>query len=363
MNLGMPVVQSERYSAARMRSEEEQGQRWLIVAYLLVLGLPVFAIIERLRMGRLDTIGPWLPFLSIVGLQIGMMCAAWLGHRWARWILFLLLLREALLSFQLVLNFSNAGMVITFSVYLVSLYLVGLSDVGEFVRHQHRKHQMSTGLEPAGLAEKTAFWSLMCPAVATVILLSGQPVPRGGYDAGPLLGLGAFAALVGGIVMGIIGIFASGQRHLVGVLRTAVAGTCLCGILGGMWIWAAAGWPEQLERARMFALEQTKHYLPIQTTVLQIEVAERIKAELGRILNRAPAEFDTRKPLVAQGANDLQIVELVLAVERAFQVKVPDSRIGSRTGEGASALTIDQLANAIAAEMKNKVSTAAYSPD
>src|SRR5256885_6718333 len=234
----MPTVQSERYSAARMRSEEEQGQRWLIVAYLLVIGLQVFAVVERLRMGTVNTVVFWLPFLAV---QIGMMCATWLGHRWARWVLFLLLLREALLSLQLVLNFSNPGMVITFSIYLVALYLIGLRDVGEFVRHQHRKHQMSADVEPAKLAEKSAFWSLMLPAIAMVILLSGQPVPRGGYDAGPLLGLGAVAALVGGVVAGIVGMFASSQRQLVGVLRTAVAGTCLCGALGGMWIWAAAG--------------------------------------------------------------------------------------------------------------------------
>src|SRR5881394_969880 len=219
----MPMIESERYAAARMRSEEEQGQRWLIVAYLLVIALQVFAVIERLRMGSLNTVVRWLPFLA---LQLGMMCATWLGHRWARWILFLLLLREALLSLQLVLDFSNAGMVVTFSIYLVALYLVGLRDVGDFVRHEHRRHQMSAELEPASLAEKSAFWSLMLPAVAMVILLSGQPVPRGGYDSGPLLGLGATVALVGGVIAGIVGMFASSQRQLVGVLRTAVAGTC-----------------------------------------------------------------------------------------------------------------------------------------
>jgi len=359
----MPVGEPEGHSVATLRSEEEQGQRWLIVACVLVIGLEVFAVIERLRMGVLNTPVFWILFLGIIALQIGMMCAAWLGHRWARWILFLLLLREALLSFQLVLNFSNTAIVISFAIYLVALCLIGLPDVGRFVRQQYRKHQMGGQLGEAGLAEKSAFWSLICPAAAMLILLSGQPVPRGGYDAGPLLGLSAIAALVAGGVTGITGIFASSQRQLVGVLRAAVAGTCLCGILGSMWIWAAAGWPEQLERARLMALRQTKHYLPIQTTVLQVEVADRIKAELGRILNREPEDLDTHRPMMAQGANDLQIVELVLAVERSFQVKVPDSRIGSRTGEGASALTIEQLADAVAAEMRNKVSTAAYGPD
>ena len=360
MNSGMPVAQSDRFSADRMRSEEEQGQRWLIVAFILVLGLQAFAVAERLSVGHLQTVMRWLPFL---GLQAGMMCAMWLGHRWARWVLFLLLLRDALLAFQIALNFSNYGVFITFSTYLVALYLVALGDVGEFVRHQHRKHQMSAGVEPFGLAEKAAFWSVLCPALAVVILLSGQPVPRGAYDASSLLGLGAVTALVVGVAIGIVGIFAASQRRAATVLRTAVIGTGLCGALGGVWIWAAAGWPEQLERARMYATQQAKQYLPIQTTVLQLEVADRIKAEVGRILNRRPQDFDPYKPLIAQGLNDLQIVELVLALERAFQVKVPDNRIGTKTDEGSSLLTIEQLADVITAEMKSKVSTAAYEPD
>ena len=359
MNLDMPVVPSQPPSAAQMRPEEEQGQRWLIVAFVLVLGLQGFAIAERLAMGNGRTILFWLPFL---GLQFGMMCAAWLGHRWARWVLFLLLLREALLALQLTLNFSNIGMVIAFGIYLVALCLVGLGNVGDFVRQQSRKHQMSTHADPATLAEKAAFWSLMGPAIAVVILLSGSPVPRGGYDAGAMLGLAAVIALLAGTTTGIVGMFAASHGRRAEALRTAVAGTCLCGMLGGLWVWAAAGWPDQLERARMDLAQRTKHYLPIQTTVLQLEVADQIKVELGRILKRRPQEFDTRKPLMAQGLNDLQIVELVLAMERAFQVKVPDKRINSQTGEG-STLTIEQLADVIAAEMKNKVSAAAYGPD
>lgn len=113
----------------------------------------------------------------------------------------------------------------------------------------------------------------------------------------------------------------------------------------------------------MMAAQQTKHYLPIQTTVLQLEVVDRIKVELARILNKRPKDFDSHKPLVAQGANDLQIVELVLALERTFQVKVPDAQIAGKTADGSSTVTIEQLADAIAAEMKNKVSTAVYDGD
>jgi acyl carrier protein len=343
-----------------MRSHEEQGQRWLVVAFVLVLGLQGFALAERLAGGSVRAIAPWLPFL---GLQLGMMCATWLGHRWARWILCLLLVREVLLSFQLVLNFSNVGLVLAFSIYLVALRLLSLGNVGEFVRHQNRKHRMSTSTEAGQLPEKAAFWSLMGPAIAVVILLSSQPVPRNGYDAGAWLGLGAMAALLAGMASGIIGMFTASHGRRSGPLRTAIAGTCLCAILGGLWIWAAAGWPEQLERARMAAARTTKEYLPIQTTTLQLEVADRIKREVGRMMNRRPQEFDAHKPLLAQGLDDLQLVELVLSMERAFQVKVPDARISNKTGDGSSMLTIEQLANVITAEMKNKVSTAAYQPE
>ena len=344
----------------RMRSDEEQGQRWLIVAFVLVLGLQGFAIAQRLALGNAETILHWLPF---IGLQVGMMCAAWLGHRWARWILCLLLLREALLAFQLVMNFSNLSIAITFSIYLVALCLLALSNVGDFVRHQNRKQQMSPDPDPGTLPEKAAFWSLMGPAIAVIILLSSQPVPRGGYDASPLLGLGAITALLAGLVTGIIAMFAAGQNGRVAALRTGIAGTCLSGMLGGLWIWAAASWPQQLEQARMYAAQQTKQYLPIKTTVLQLEVTDQIKTELGRIVHKKPQEFDSQKPLIAQGLNDLQIVELILAVERAFQVKVPDKRINSKDADGSSMLTIDELADAITAEMKNKVSTTPYSAE
>ena len=356
----MPVVQSQSPAAVLMRSEEEQGQRWLIVAFFLVLGLQGFAIAERLAIGNARAIIPWLPSL---GLQLGMMCAVWLGHRWARWILFLLLLREALLSFQLVLNFSNLSIAIAFGIYLVALCLMGFSTVGDFVRHQNRKHQMSANAELGTLPEKAAFWSLMGPAIAVIVLLSGQPVPRGGYDASPLLALGAMVALLAGLAMGIIAMFAASQSRHVIALRTGVVGTLLCALLGGLWIWAAAKEPGQLEYARMYAARKTKQYLPIQTTVLQLEVADQIKVELGRIAHKPPREFDAHKPLITQGVNDLQIVELVLAAERAFQVKVPDKRINSKNADGSSMLSIDELADAITAEIKGKVSTTPYSPD
>lgn len=343
-----------------MSTEAEQGQRWLMVAYALVLGLQLFAVGERLRLGNGETVMRWLPFL---GLQFGMMCAAWLGFRWARWVLFLLLLRETLLSFQLVLNFSNTGMVITFGIYLVALYLIALRDVGDFVRYQHRRNQLGPPTETSGLGDKAVFWSWLCPGLAIVMMFSGQAPVRDGYNLAPLLGLISVVALVAGTVSGITAIFVGSQKELAGMLRAAIAGTFVCGMLGSLWIWAARGWPEKLERARLMAAQQTKHYLPIQTTVLQVEVVDRIKSELARMLKKSPGDFDTYKPLMAQGANDLHIVELVLTLERAFQVKVPDGRIASKTGEGSSLLTIDQLAEVIAAELKNKVSTAAYDGD
>jgi len=345
-----------------MRPEEEQGQRWLIVAFVLVLGLKSLILAQWVMIGNTRSILFWLPFL-LAALQIGMMCATWLGHRWARWMLFLLFLHEALLSFQLVINFSNLSIAITFSIYLVALCLVGFGTVGDFIRYQNRKHQVSLNTDPSTLPEKAAFWSVMGPAIAVVVQLSGEPVPRGGYDAGPLLGLGAMAALLAGLAMGIIAMFTAKESGRVIALRTGIAGTCLCAVVGGLWIWAANSEANQLEYVRMYAARKTKQYLPIQTTVLQFEVADQIKVELGRIAHKQPKDFDSHKPLIGQGLNDLQIVELVLAVERAFQVKVPDKRIDSKDADGSSLLTIDELADAITAEMKSKVSTLPYSPE
>jgi len=61
-----------------------------------------------------------------------------------------------------------------------------------------------------------------------------------------------------------------------------------------------------------------------------------------------------KKPLVAQGADELDIVEIVMAVEEAFQVEIPDSAIGEKVGEAGKELTVEKLADIVVRQPKRR---------
>jgi acyl carrier protein len=59
------------------------------------------------------------------------------------------------------------------------------------------------------------------------------------------------------------------------------------------------------------------------------------------------AQIDVSKPLVAQGADELDIVEIVLAVEEAFGVEITDSVLEGHVGEASKTLTVQKLAEIV----------------
>lgn len=79
---------------------------------------------------------------------------------------------------------------------------------------------------------------------------------------------------------------------------------------------------------------------------------ERIRSEVAKILNKDSAQIDVAKPLVAQGADELDIVEIVLAVEEAFEVEIPESAIGEDVGEVSKSLTVQNLAEIVSKQKK-----------
>lgn len=79
---------------------------------------------------------------------------------------------------------------------------------------------------------------------------------------------------------------------------------------------------------------------------------ERIRSEVAKILKKDSAQIDVAKPLVAQGADELDIVEIVLAVEQAFEVEIPESAIGETVGEVSKSLTVQKLAKIVSKQKK-----------
>ncbi len=84
------------------------------------------------------------------------------------------------------------------------------------------------------------------------------------------------------------------------------------------------------------------------------QTVDRVRSEVATILKKNSTQIDVAKPLVAQGADELDIVEIVMAVEEAFKVDIPDSAIGENVGEASKTLTVQKLAEIVSREQRTK---------
>ncbi len=67
---------------------------------------------------------------------------------------------------------------------------------------------------------------------------------------------------------------------------------------------------------------------------------DTVRAQAAKILKVDPGKIDVSKPLNAAGADELDVVEIVLAVEQALGVTIPDRELGERPSQ---TLTLKQL--------------------
>lgn len=79
-----------------------------------------------------------------------------------------------------------------------------------------------------------------------------------------------------------------------------------------------------------------------------------MRSEVAQILKKDASQIDVAKPLVALGADELDIVKIVMAVEEAFKVAIPDSAIGDKPGDVSKALTVQKLAEIVSKQPKTK---------
>jgi acyl carrier protein len=71
------------------------------------------------------------------------------------------------------------------------------------------------------------------------------------------------------------------------------------------------------------------------------QVLERTRAEVAKLMGK-PIEVDT--PLERQGADELDMVEIIMLVEETFDVEIPDSALGPMRNGWPVSLTLRQLA-------------------
>jgi len=86
----------------------------------------------------------------------------------------------------------------------------------------------------------------------------------------------------------------------------------------------------------------------------QPQLAERVRQEVAKILKKDPSQIDIQKPLGIQGADELDIVEIVMAVEERFKVEIPDSALGQKSDKISKDLTVQKLADIVATEIEKQ---------
>ena len=78
---------------------------------------------------------------------------------------------------------------------------------------------------------------------------------------------------------------------------------------------------------------------------------ERVRLEVAGILGKKAGDIDISKPLTEQGADELDIVEIVMALEDAFKVEIPDSAIGETVSEVSKTLTVEKLTEIVSKQV------------
>jgi acyl carrier protein len=81
---------------------------------------------------------------------------------------------------------------------------------------------------------------------------------------------------------------------------------------------------------------------------------DRVRLEVAEVLGRKADEVDVKKPLMDQGADELDMVEVIMALEEAFHIEIPDSAIGGKSDETNRKLSVERLAEIVSQQRKDQ---------
>jgi acyl carrier protein len=169
--------------------------------------------------------------------------------------------------------------------------------------------------------------------VFLILALGGQTGAR------VILEYVALFLILVGLILGVIALAGIRKHGTKGILAPALVGIAINGLLLFIFV---SNFMAARARAQRVA------------TPSPSMIVDRVRAEVAAILKKKSSQIDVKEPLVAQGADELDIVEIVMAVEEAFNAEIPDSAIGEKVGEASKDLTVEKLAEIVSRQPKRR---------
>ena len=90
------------------------------------------------------------------------------------------------------------------------------------------------------------------------------------------------------------------------------------------------------------------------TPVASVEILDRVRALTAELLGRKKSAVEIARPLSEQGMDELDLVELVMALEEEFSIELPDSEVAPKGKESFTTLTVQQLAEIVGVQLRKK---------
>jgi acyl carrier protein len=79
----------------------------------------------------------------------------------------------------------------------------------------------------------------------------------------------------------------------------------------------------------------------------QREVADIVRRRAAELIQTNASGIHANKPLAAHGADEIDIVQLITAMEEEFQIEIPDLAMGTNAEDISATLTVEKLARIV----------------
>lgn len=84
------------------------------------------------------------------------------------------------------------------------------------------------------------------------------------------------------------------------------------------------------------------------------EIDAKVRAVVAKKLKKDVSEIEITKPLSEQGANELDVVEIVMALDDTFKISLPDEAVKLERRFMNTNLTVQQFSVLVSKQLKSK---------